>query len=188
MSDRTIPVARTAPHSPAVGMLRSFARRWEQSAQACQLVPFERFVTGRIPTITEYPFPYIAIIPGSGFGRYRTDRAEGSRRVLSFHAWLDPARLEDGEAIMEQARQIYANEAWKYDFGTVIDVLDGGPANAKQINDATYQCWELVKLFTLCLQQPRFDVSCDSTPCGEISLISGSSRESIIGSGSSLSR
>ena len=93
-----------------------------------------------------------------------------------------------GEAIMEQARQLYANEAWKYDFGTVIDVLDGGPANAKQINDATYQCWELVKLFTLCIQQPRFDVSCDSTPCGEISLISGSSRESIIGSGSSLSR
>jgi hypothetical protein len=146
-------------------MLRSFARRWEQSAQACQLVPFDRFITGRIPTIEQYPFPYIAVIPGGAFRHYRTDRAEGSRRVFTVHIWVDVAKLEEGEDIAEFVRQLYANEAWLYDYGQVIDVLDSGPATARQVNESSYQCWELIKTFTLCLQQPRLDVSCEEG-CG----------------------
>ena len=56
------------------------------------------------------------------------------------------------------------------------------------INDATYQCWELVKLLTLCIQQPRLDISCDSGDCGTTPVGGSSSQRSIIGSGSSLGR
>ena len=176
------PTITTRTPTSSVGLFRSFARRWERSASACLLVPFVRFITGRIPTITEYQFPFIAVIPGSSYQNHRSDRAELSRRVLSFHVWVDVARLEEGEQIAEMARSLYANEAWDYSFGRVIDVIDGGPANAKQINDPTYQCWELVKLFTLCIQQSRLDVTCQAGCVPEAS--SGSRSESSISRGS----
>lgn len=142
------------------GLLRSFAARWEADAQACALVPFDRFVTGRIPDIEEYPFPYMSLnIPG-GSSHGRSDRSTWCRRMAVVNIWVDMAALEDGEDISENLRRIYCSQNWRYDYGQVIDVLDGGLATVKEVNVAEYSYKELVKTMTLCIQQPRLD-SCE---------------------------
>lgn len=158
------------------GLLRSIALRWANSPQAVAYVPSERFLTGRIPNTGDYPFPFVSVIPGSGTTRYRSDKYEGLSRLISLHIFVDADKLEEGEKIAEIARRVYANQRWTYDAGQVIDVIDGGPPNAHQIEDATFQAWELVKLFSLRLEQSRVDV----TICPSV----GSSSESTLPSGS----
>jgi hypothetical protein len=121
---------------------------------------------------------------------HRSDRAEIVRRWLSVHIWVDPAKLEEGEIIAEMVRRVYANQGWCFDFGSrVTDVLDGGPPHAHQINEPTFAAWELVKLLTLCIQQPRVDTSCYEQPCGmedcPAHSISSSNSGSVTTSGSS---
>jgi hypothetical protein len=140
------------------GLLLSFCKRWQARPDACALIPYDRFFTGRVPNPEDYPFPFMSLIPGSSRQVYRSDIRQGFRRVVSVHIWVDPARLEeDGERAMEHVRQIYANRAWSYDQGRVIDVIDGGPPTAHQINEATFQAWELVRLLSLCIEQDRVD-------------------------------
>jgi len=138
------------------GMLLTFAQRWQASAEACLLVPFRDVFTGRVPHTEGYPFPYMSILPASGRLHARSDRAEFLRRTLTVHVWVDPAKLEEGETIQEMVRRIWANQAWSYDYGRVIDVLDGG-LNAHELNEPTFQAWELVRLLTLCYEHPRVD-------------------------------
>jgi hypothetical protein len=164
------------------GLLMSFAIRWRDDPVACALVPFSDFVTGRLPTVDEYPFPYMSLVPGSGRMHYRSDRFEGLRRTLALHIWVDPDKLEDGEAIAEHCRRVWCNQAWDYDYGCVIDVLDGGPPTCHQLTEPTYQGWELVKLMTLCIEQPRVDsaLCClsEHLPSSEFSHSSKSSHSS----------
>ena len=155
----------TSSVSEQPGFWRAFAQRWELTPEAVLLVPFKDVITGRIPTTQEYPFPYIAIIPGGGSQRWRSDRGEGLQRGVSVHIWVDPAKLDLGETIAEMARRVWANRGWCYNFGQVTDCLDGGPPKPTQLNQPTFQCWELVKNFTLCIQEPRMDGDCNP-PCG----------------------
>lgn len=144
------------------GLLASFARRWQLDPAACLLVPFDRFVTGRIPDIEEYPFPYMSLnIPG-GSGHGRSDRSTWCRRTAVINIWVDMAALEDGEDISEALRRVYCSQNWSYDYGDVIDVLDGGLSTVKEVNEATFSYKELVKTMTLCIQQPRLDT------CGDV--------------------
>jgi hypothetical protein len=154
-----------------IGLLASFSNRWRDRLDACALVPFQDVFTGRVPNTVDYPFPYMSIITGGGFRVYRSDKFEGVLRPISIHIWTDPTNLELGEEIAEMARVIYANQAWVYDFGRVIDVLDGGPQNCHQINDPTFQAWEVVKTFILCIELPRVDLPlCE--PAGSSSSLS----------------
>ena len=142
------------------GLLLTFAERWKNDGQAVALVPYDRFLTGRIPNIEDYPWPSISLIPGGGRRVYRSDKFEGSRRILALHIYTDPARLEeDGERAAEIARRLYASQAFNYDFGQVIDILDNGPPSAQQINAATFTYWEVTKIFSLCIEQPRLDLA-----------------------------
>jgi hypothetical protein len=65
--------------------------------------------------------------------------------------------LEDGEDISENLRRVYCNQSWRYDYGTVIDVIDGGLATVNEVNEATFSYKELIKTMTLCVQQTRLD-------------------------------
>jgi len=152
-----------------IGLLQSFAFRWRDDPSACALVPFVRFVTGRIPNIEEYPFPYMALVIPGGQGHGRSDRSTWARRTAVIHTWVDMDKLELGEAIAEKQRQIYCNQSWRYDYGDIIDVLDHGPPQIISVNEPTFQYHELVKTMTLCIQQARVDscseacaTSCDS--------------------------
>jgi hypothetical protein len=139
-----------------VGFLKAFALRWVVNQQAIAAIPFDRCVTGRLGTTQEYPFPYMSVIPASGRQQYRSDRSENLRRIISVHVWVDPAKLEEGEEIAELVRRVWANQAWKYNYGKVIDVLDGG-LNTHELTDPAFRAWELVRLLTVCYEQSRVD-------------------------------
>lgn len=154
-----------------IGLLASFAYRWRDSTEAIALIPFQDVFTGRVPNTEGYPFPYMSIIAGGGRQVYRSDKWQGLRRAVSVHIWTDPAELEQGEEIAEMVRKLYANQAWLYDNGRVIDVLDGGPPNCHQINDPTFQAWEIVRALTLCIEQPRVDSPlCPASITGSLSI------------------
>ena len=167
------------------GLLLSFAHRWRDAGtlllgngrlvDPCDVVPYDSFVTGRIPTTEEYDFPYMSLIPGNGRPVYRSDKNVGVRRIVAVHIWCDPSRLEeDGELAAELVRLVYSDQAWTYGYGMVNDVLDGGPPIARQINEPSFQAWELVRLLTLCIEQPRVD----SAICGPGSVASSSGSQS----------
>lgn len=145
------------PGSRGPGLLRAFAQIWADSADACDMVPFERFVTGRIPDTKEFPFPYMSVIAGGGRPAFRSDRAQDSLRIVSVHIWVDGDKEEDGETIAEKIRRLYCGSGFCYNYGQVYDILDGGPPLPHQGSDPTYDSWEVVKLLTLCIEQPRKD-------------------------------
>jgi len=66
-------------------------------------------------------------------------------------------QLDQGEDIVENLRRVYCSRNWRYNYGTVIDVLDGGLATVNEVNEPTFSYKELVKTMTLCIQQPRLD-------------------------------
>lgn len=154
-----IPLARGCARTyQFTGMLKSFAARWQNNAEAIAIVPFDRFVTGRIPSVADgYPFPYMALFVTGGSGHSRSDRSEWVRRTVTIHVWVDMAKLEEGEYICELLRQIYCNQSWKYDFGKIIDTIDHGPPQFLEVNMPAYSYKELIKTMTLCIQQDRVD-------------------------------
>ena len=152
-----IVVTGTVPCYQSFGLLRSFARRWQLDTAACALVPFDRFVTGRIPNVEDYPFPYMALLVPGGSSHGRSDRSTWCRRTAVVHIWVDMDALETGEDIVENLRRVYCNQSWRYDYGSVIDVLDGGLAIMNEVNMPEFSYKELVKTMTLCIQQPRLD-------------------------------
>ena len=154
-------IAESVPSLCSVGVLKSFAVMWAMDADAVAKLPFDRFVTGRIPNVEDYPFPYAAVLGGPASQTIRSDRAVFEKRTLSLHIWVDGGRLEeDGEWLMERARRVFTNRSWQYNYGYVNDVLDHGHT-ATEINIAEYHYWELVRTMTLCLQQTRFDSCAD---------------------------
>lgn len=174
-------IAVPSPDERMDGLLLSFANRWRDTPAACTIVPFDRFFTGRVPTPQEYPFPYMSVLLGSSRQVYRSDKSEGSRRIVTVHIWVDPTKLEeDGEAAAEMVRRIYANQAWCYNYGRVIDVLDGGPPNVRQVNEPTMQAWEVVRVLSLCIEQTRMNTACTVPEllCGSGSCDSSSSYSS----------
>ena len=163
----------------SVGLLKSFAVKWAMDAEAVAKIPFNRFVTGRIPNVEEYPFPYAAVLGGPARETLRTDRAVFYERTLVLHIWVDGGRLEeDGEWAMERARRLFTNRSWEYNYGYVNDVKDHGHT-ATEINIPEYHYWELVHTMTLSLQQARVDPCTDvctpNQPSSSQTIIPGSS-------------
>jgi hypothetical protein len=160
-----------------VGLLKSFALRWAESTEAIVIIPFQRFVTGRIPNVSEYPFPYATVICGKPYNSGRSDRSEWYWRVVSLHVWVDADRLEqDGERAMEIARRIYNNESWVFNYGKVTDVTSAG-FTTTEINIPEYHYWELIKTFNIRIEQARYDnclTECPTCPSSESSSTSGS--------------
>lgn len=146
----------------SLGLITSVAERWLLFPQALEAIPYKDFFTGRIPDIKNRPFPYMSLVPGPSYRTYRSDKWVGSRRIVSFHIWVDEDQLNRGEEIAEVVQFVYANRAWGYGYGRVIDVLDNGPPNSHQIHEASFKSWEVVQMLTLCIEQPR---AADEGPC-----------------------
>ena len=99
--------------------------------------------------------PYVAILEGSGSRGVRTDKTQYPRVSASFHIWVPEARVAEGEAIEAAVTETYAESDWPYRFGRVIDVLDEGPGIKIQPQRTEFRYWEIIKIFTLCLERTR---------------------------------
>lgn len=147
-----------APLRPeGTGFLKSFAARWSASPQAVAIVPFDRFVTGRIPAAGEVSPPYISMTVTGGRFLYRSDKTETFSRIVRLSIYVDGDQLETGEEVAEIARRIYHSQSWSYNFGRVTDVIPIGPPMAKQVPEGTFQAWELTKLLSVRIEQRRVD-------------------------------
>ena len=161
-------------------LVRSVARIWRDSPTLRALVPFERVFTGRIPQTELVDFPYVSILTGPGRQWSRSDKARYSYAPLSFHIWTNEDQLETAvEDICRAISDTYAERCWPltandasdndcYSTGIdqVIDVLDEGEPIQHQPAPPTIKAWEVVKLFTVCLERARVDrheECCDAT-------------------------
>lgn len=140
-------------------LARSLGRRWEADATLCALIPYNRVFTGRVPQTELFDFPYVSILVSQGYSSYRSDKTRGSRGPVSFHIWVDDARLEqDGFAVAEAIRNAFADKCWAIsDDASVIDVLDGGEPDAKQVPIPGIKAWEVIQMFIFCVERARVD-------------------------------
>jgi hypothetical protein len=152
-------------------LLRSIGLKWKRSEALCQLIPFGRVFTGRVPSTELYKFPYVSILSAQGSQTHRTDKSRYSHGPLSFHIWVDDAALEDALTVAEAISAEYADKCWSLGEGAnVIDVLDEGEPMAHQTDLPNIKAWEVVKLFIVCIERLR-----TGTPvcCGSPSSSSG---------------
>lgn len=141
-------------------LLRSIHRMWEANATLCGLVPYERVYTGRIPQTEQYRFPYVSIMATQGSMLHRTDKSRYTRGPLSFHIWVDDARLEYAESVAEEITNAFADKCWDISLtDKVIDVLDDGEACAHQTDMPNVKAWEVIKLFHVVIERQRVDAS-----------------------------
>lgn len=136
-------------------LLGSLGAIWPRSRLLRGLVPAKRVCTGRIPSTTEYPMPYVSITEAGGHRRHRTNVNRYEVAPIVFHIWVGESQVALGEAIEQAISEVYADGGWRYSAGTVIDVLDEGPAAKNEVTQADYKYWEITKVFTLCIERPR---------------------------------
>lgn len=139
-------------------LLRSVAVRWRENATLCALVPFASVFTGRVPQTELYDFPYVRISSTRGLPTLRSDKTQYNHVPLSFHIWVDEDELETGEEIAEAISDAFANTCWYLDAtDKVIDVRDEGEPGAHQTDTPTIKAWEVIKMFTVCIERARVD-------------------------------
>jgi hypothetical protein len=126
---------------------------------------------GRIPQTEQYKFPYVSLLATTGVQTHRTDKTRYSIGPLSFHVWVDDSQLEFGEEVAQAITDAYADRCWIIDErAKVIDVLDEGEAEAHQTDLPNVKAWEVVKLFTVCIERLRVDRSLESC-CTELPVV-----------------
>jgi len=139
-------------------LLRYVAEIWNGSATLKALVPFANVFTGRVPQTELYDFPYVSVVSGPGAWVRRTDKARYSNATLTFHIWVDANQLEQGHRIAEAIADAYADRCWQLGPNNFVrDVLDEGEPIAHQVSRPGVKIWEVVKMFTVCLERARAD-------------------------------
>lgn len=156
------------------GLSRGIFDRWRDAASiaaaiapalaSAAVVDPSRMFIGRLPDTRQGPWPAISVIRGATRHSYRTDQADGFRVMFAFHVYADDGSLHVGEQVDELIRRVYANQAWDYQYGRVIDCLDGGPGTAHEPEGPVFMEWEIVRLLTLCVEQRRVD-GCNRPNC-----------------------
>jgi hypothetical protein len=136
-------------------LLGSLGQIWARSQRLCALIPSHRVCTGRIPSTTEYPMPYASIMEQAGHRRHRTNVTRYEIAPVTFHIWVGESMVGLGEEIEQAVIDVYADGGWRYAGGLVIDVLDEGPAAKNQVVQPDYKYWEILKVFSLCVQRRR---------------------------------
>jgi hypothetical protein len=154
-------------------LVRSIGQIWEETPALCALVPYNRVFTGRIPATTHYPFPYVSILATSGVQTRRTDKTRYSSGPLTFHVWVDDAKLETGELIAATIVETYADRCWALsDTADVIDVRVSGEPAARQTLMPDVKAWEIIVACTVHIKRDRVQwnqCGIDMTPEPEIS-------------------
>ena len=189
----------SAPKHPN-SLLASIAKRWEQDEELCELIPYRRVFTGRVPgtesyagarkNLTPMEFPYCSILTSQGWHIARTSAGDISKQRLTFSIWLNDATLHLGEIIQDNLYRVYANQAWVVEPQSadiacraglpslaVLDCLDGGEGGPRQTTIATVKAWEVTKTFVLEIERQRQDLpACQAAASGSSN--SGSSSKS----------
>lgn len=139
-------------------ILRAISKVWENSPELCEAVPFARVFTGRIPAAAIYRFPYVSIISTGGHRIHRTNRSHYHSSVVSFHIWVDDAKLESGIQIAELLAKTLSSRCYSLGGGdTIIDILDEGEASINQVDIPTFKAWEVIQLFSVRTMRTRTD-------------------------------
>lgn len=139
-----------------MSLLAAIHQVWEESTALSALLPHERVFTGRIPSTKQIAMPYCAIVATSGWTSHRTDKTRYSKVPVSFHVWVTDNDLETGLTIAKAITDTYAETCFSIiNDDKVIDVLDEGEPMVSQINYPTLKAWEVVQMFTFCLERQR---------------------------------
>jgi len=141
-----------------VNLSESITKRWAASQTLCDLIPYGRVFTGRIPSTEIKRFPYMRIVTANASSGIRTNKAQFPRVTVGFHCWLDPTDLARGQMIQNAVADFFANTCWQLDSGYFVrDVLDLGPPIEHQIDTPGIRAWEVAKIFTFVLERRRVD-------------------------------
>lgn len=144
-------------HLLARSLLGSIARRWALNETLNGLLPIQRAFSGRVPTTEQERFPYCSVIEGGSTPAGRGDKARYYRTSVSFHIWVDDAKLFDGEEIDNALVAAFADQCWEFRYGSVLDCIDHGTSSKNQINEPNLRAWEIVHVFTFVTEQKRTD-------------------------------
>jgi hypothetical protein len=133
--------------------------KWAADVTLCVLHPASRFYTGRVPDVTGAdkvaavtPMPYTRLVMPSGTRGDRTSDTNYSFQMLKLHLWTDTA--EEADAIADAIIDCYADAAFTYDSGRVIDTHYDGTTQ-RQVTQANYTAWETIVNFTMQLVRNR---------------------------------
>ena len=136
-------------------LLGSLHDVWAACVLLNELVPQERMLTGRIPSIEKYPMPYVSLNMSAGSRTNRTSCSLFTSAPITFHIWVPEASVALGEQIEDAMITAYADKAWWFKYGHVYDVLDGGPAQKIEPMTPEYRYWQIVKIILLKIERPR---------------------------------
>lgn len=122
----------------------SIANIWTKTAALTNLIP-------RVTAGSTRPkmFPHVYMVATDP---QFDDESHRSITNLSFHVWVGPERLALAKEIERAITDTYSGRSWQLDDAyTVIDMKDLGPGIEHPPN-ANIPGWEIVKLFTVCLE------------------------------------
>lgn len=140
------------------GLKGTLQSLWAANAALVVLHPASRFYTGRVPDLTANdatavtPMPYTRLAMPRGARDERTSDTNYTLQTLKFHVWTDTA--EDADPIAEAIVDCYADVAFSYNNGKVIDTRYDGTAQ-RQITEPNYTAWETIVSFTMRIVRNR---------------------------------
>jgi len=158
------------PATREKSLLGSLHDVWAACVPLNELVPQERVLTGRIPSIEQYPMPYVSLNMSAGSRTSRTSCSLLTSAPITFHIWVPEASVALGEQIEDAIITAYADKAWRFKYGHVYDVLDGGPAQKIEPITPEYRYWQIVKIIILKIERlrerrPTSLASCEKRSC-----------------------
>jgi hypothetical protein len=137
----------------AVGLESAINAIWAANAALSAAVPVDRLITGRVPP--SQAMPYTRLEPEGGTDARRTNASLYQTERIHFHIWSDG--FDIGRAIAPLIRAAFANMAFNWGSGAVLDMKWDGPPVSRQTNDPEIKAWHTTVSFTLQTWQQRQD-------------------------------
>ena len=150
------------PSTRDKSLLGSLHDVWASCRLLNDLVPEERMLTGRFPSVDQYPMPYASLNMSAGSRNSRTSCSLITSAPFTFHIWVPEASVALGEQIEDAIITAYADKEWWFKYGHVYDVLDGGPAQKIEPFTPEYRYWQIVKIIILKIERLRERRPCRS--------------------------
>ena len=141
------------PATKGKSLLGSLHAIWAACIPLNDLVPHERILTGRFPSIEKYPIPYVSLNVSAGSRTNRTSCSLLTSAPFTFHVWVPEASVALGEQIEDAIITAYADKSWQFKYGHVYDVLDGGPAQKIEPFTPEYRYWQIIKIIILKIER-----------------------------------
>lgn len=128
--------------------------RWSANTALCALAPPERFCTGRVPASEQMPYVRLELQGGGELLRSRETLYE-QRRVV-FHVWTDT--FDAADAVATAVRAAFANAAFDWGTGGVLDCRPHGGPSFRQVARAEFKAWEAVVALVALTWEQRTDL------------------------------